>query len=686
MANFFKSPAVLATVSILGSANSAIAAGSCGEELDATSFSLGLVAGIFGTVATVVAILLTFLRNLSRGDSDGSKMAASAGLVMPSFFFEGAADIFSEVREDSETALRRFRETGNFSEIYNGITLGEQEAMLKALEALKQRFPKTGTRKLVFSAARWAALSSTRLASSLYDFAVIVRRAGTTTLSNEDILSEIWSLDESRCSVSGREPGEGRRPWTNSSADILLDQQSAALRRTTAALLHRPLFAYVAPEIIARPTYLALIRLFDVFTTAALESPSNGEYTDAEDAAVDQFLDQVVRTTVMRRAYRHLDGIGHDLEGTWKETLKQVWFERGAGRPSIFEHVYLGNLTEDAAGQPIAGGLHCWLKFYLEELRGRAKYLGYIYKDPKVGVSDHRFVSGKFVWDHAGYHLVKDQGGFFIGVSPEWQLACGTIAYFETLTPESARRNGWSALPSARTVGYTKDASHEGYRYRHFVYISPEEGRELPRLLTTYASFLGKVVPSDPDASDMDLLRDPAELAEVLPTKLVAEGFCLSEHSQLTEECVAFCIERNFHSLREAFRGLRQVFDFVLEDAFEAAADPAYPGVGALVGDARACVEPLLEAASPGPLSASLPELLERLRLMGRRGPRLHRPLRFLLTGHGDGAPVATIARILELAEKEGGDAVGVSLQDRLQMISTLFALEKVSAETLFVN
>ena len=30
---------------------------------------------------------------------------------------------------------------------------------------------------------------------------------------------------------------------------------------------------------------------------------------------------------------------------------------------------------------------------------------------------------------------LQDQGGFFIGTSPEWQLAVGTVAYFETSTP-----------------------------------------------------------------------------------------------------------------------------------------------------------------------------------------------------------------------------------------------------------
>ena len=87
-------------------------------------------------------------------------------------------------------------------------------------------------------------------------------------------------------------------------------------------------------------------------------------------------------------------------------------------------------------------------------------------------ISSHlklRFVSGKFVWDYSGYKLVKDQGGFFIGTSPEWQLATGTAAYFETSTPNFARQNGWVPWTNAYAYneGYTKETTHDGERYRH---------------------------------------------------------------------------------------------------------------------------------------------------------------------------------------------------------------------------
>ena len=41
-----------------------------------------------------------------------------------------------------------------------------------------------------------------------------------------DIGSELWLLDENRCTVSGRQPGEGKRPWANGNAQILIDPQA----------------------------------------------------------------------------------------------------------------------------------------------------------------------------------------------------------------------------------------------------------------------------------------------------------------------------------------------------------------------------------------------------------------------------------------------------------------------------
>ena len=45
-------------------------------------------------------------------------------------------------------------------------------------------------------------------------------------------------------------------------------------------------------------------------------------------------------------------------------------FTQFGSSESWFGFTSQGNLTEDISGQPVAGGFHSWLKFYLEEAWG----------------------------------------------------------------------------------------------------------------------------------------------------------------------------------------------------------------------------------------------------------------------------------------------------------------------------
>ena len=120
------------------------------------------------------------------------------------------------------------------------------EALLKGIEALREKFPRSGTRELFFGLLRAGALSSTRVALSLYDFAARLQGQlqEAQSESTDNILNELWSLDEGRCTVSGRRFSEGKRQsWVNSRADVLVDKQVAALRSTVAPIAPRPLFA-----------------------------------------------------------------------------------------------------------------------------------------------------------------------------------------------------------------------------------------------------------------------------------------------------------------------------------------------------------------------------------------------------------------------------------------------------------
>eukprot|EP00933_Yihiella_yeosuensis_P052267 TRINITY_DN50291_c0_g1_i1.p1 TRINITY_DN50291_c0_g1~~TRINITY_DN50291_c0_g1_i1.p1 ORF type:complete len:415 (+),score=71.39 TRINITY_DN50291_c0_g1_i1:119-1363(+) len=377
----------------------------------------------------------------------------------------------------------------------------------------------------------------------------------------------------------------------------------------------------------------------------------------------------------MRRAYRHAIDSGFlTSDVTWQEELRRIWFTRTNGRPSAFEHIFIGNLSEDSSGQPVAGGLHCWLKFYLEEVRGTAVYLGYVYnRKPKEGILDNRFVSGKFTWQHAGRRLLKDEGGFFVGVSPEWLLADGTVAYLETLDPATAPKYGWEPWLGARDTGYTKDVVHEGFKYRQVVCHS-----ENKTLVTVFSSFLGaatspQMPPEDSD-DNLDRVLTLSELAQSLPTILVDEGIAKSKDGRFCTECVEFAAKRGCTTLREALKEVREALGFV----FEKTAESSDAKLHKLLDDSDEVADVLLEEHRQDRLTSSnLPNILDLLKSQGRTGARVHRPLRLLLTGHASGAGVSDILRLLELAEVEGADERGPSLRDRLSIVQQVVTSRK---------
>ncbi|CAE8591553.1 unnamed protein product, partial [Polarella glacialis] len=698
-----------------------------GSSLDPGSFGLGVLLGFLGALVSLAALASSWLGALradSRG-SDGSSsggMASKGGLIMPSFLFREAAQVFRQVQKDADAAAWRFRLTGDFEDIYAGIERSEKEVLLQALETLYVRFPKSATRELIFNSLRSGALSSDQFAPALYDLAVRLQPAYTT---GEDILTELWDLDENRWTVSGRKPGPGRQPWFHPVFDILLDEQHAASRLTDVDMARRPLFARVAPKILAEPTCLALVRLFDIFEPSGDGAHARESYSKSELAAIDRFLEAVVRTPVMVRAREYCEALASPEapqgKTSWKDLIFKIWFLRGSEGPCAFEHVFVGNLAEDIRGQSIAGGLHCWLKFYLEEVRGTANYLGHFYtRNSGDAILDSRFVSGKFSWTHGGQRLLKEQGGFFVGVSPEWQLAVGTVSYLETQTEELAASCGWRPWLEARTSGYVKDVAHEGYQYRRVVCR-----REDATLATEFAIFLGTARASgvgDDGRPGWGEVLESDELHRRLPGILVEEGIALQEDSSLAQECTQFCASSGCTTIREAMSRARAIFDFELELA--AAGHEAE--VREVVADSAEVAEVLLRVAannttnsnnssnsnsnnnssnsnsnnsnnnsnsnnssnnnnnstnndnnnnnnlamhSAGFGSDALPEIIESLKSQGRRGPRIYQPLRLLLTGQTSGAPLGVILRLLELAETQGGVEAGLPLSDRLLVV-----------------
>lgn len=94
------------------------------------TFALGTFVGTLMGFLSLFVVLTSFIRNLQTDELDGAKWGSSGGLVMPSFFFRGATDIYNNVRKGADEARKVFQETGRFEDIYLGIEdrEGEEDA------------------------------------------------------------------------------------------------------------------------------------------------------------------------------------------------------------------------------------------------------------------------------------------------------------------------------------------------------------------------------------------------------------------------------------------------------------------------------------------------------------------------------------------------------------------------------
>jgi poly(U)-specific endoribonuclease len=261
-----------------------------------------------------------------------------------------------------------------------------------------------------------------------------------------NIYEELWDLDDNRCTVSGRGP-DGR--FTDEGADILLDEQAAA-RGGRVDQAGRPLFARVNPAKLELPTYKALVALLDNYVVNTREPEDE---TPQEAAEINAFLDLVLPTRVMKRAFRYVtEDLGERLTAEqFRAQVFAMWFQlytnffRGQSTKfcSGFEHVFVGegkfNRTSGRAMGEVSG-YHNWIKFHLDEQLGRVNFLGHFYElRGGAGPGNLKAVTLRMIQFHTDlrgnvtFELFKSKGGFFVGVSPECQFALGTVAFYDHL-------------------------------------------------------------------------------------------------------------------------------------------------------------------------------------------------------------------------------------------------------------
>lgn len=338
------------------------------------------------------------------------------------------------------------------------------------------------------------------------------------------IYQELWDLDlqHNGCSVSARK-SDGQ--WVDPSADILVDEQ---VETKSADLAPKPLFAHVNPDKIEGETYKAFIRLLDNYIVNASLTEDHLGDNAVEDAEIEDFLDVVLDTAVMQHALAYLrDELGavKDQDALRGHMLR-IWFElytnwynpsKPVSHASGFEHVMVGEAHAKGNG---IGGYHSWTKFYLDEKSGRVDFRGFNYDNnaDRSSTAGKRFphvTTVSMTWDQRNIHgdvidtLVKDIGGFFVGPSPELQMALGTIALFESLAGGHFIKNSGNA----KTIELNR-ARYNLIMYRNILQPPPEKERgDLIR--SFYPTFLSPLQSTDADvvietSDDVKVINDGA--------------------------------------------------------------------------------------------------------------------------------------------------------------------------------
>ncbi len=262
-----------------------------------------------------------------------------------------------------------------------------------------------------------------------------------------EIYQKLWNGDRNRFSVSRKLPNGG---FEKPAADILLDEQIKASGRRSVDLADNPLFYSVNKSKLQTDINGKFIRLLNNYIVNFRESEV---YTEEELKEMDDFLEAIYKTEVMALAVDYIEQeLKESIKEQFKEKMFDLWFNlytnwyrgRSTRFCSGFEHVFVGEgqygqtNKEDVSLGEITG-YHNWIKFLLDEKTGRVNYLGYNYGlNDNQGPDNPNVVTLQMLWELKDLNgnviteLFKPKGGFFVGTSPECEIAMGTVAFFES--------------------------------------------------------------------------------------------------------------------------------------------------------------------------------------------------------------------------------------------------------------
>ncbi|MEM8827849.1 MAG: hypothetical protein AAGE96_00655 [Cyanobacteria bacterium P01_G01_bin.19] len=267
----------------------------------------------------------------------------------------------------------------------------------------------------------------------------------------QDIYQQIWNCDRHKFLVS---PRDANGDWLDPNADILLDEQIAAFGRRDLDLARKPLFHRVNEEKLAEfSTYASLIQLLDNYQ---FDNQRSEIVTRSQKGEIDRFIDSILATEPIQIARKYINDRLNVVcsADKFEQNLRNIWFESYTNYfgdveiedASGFEHVFVGEgkyKYSDRISQKISGaisGYHSWVKFYLDEKQQKVNYLGHNYDlQGDVGIENPYVVTLQMLWQDCdrrhkiAVELFKKKGCFFVGTSPECEIAMGTVAYYESL-------------------------------------------------------------------------------------------------------------------------------------------------------------------------------------------------------------------------------------------------------------
>ncbi|XP_035676514.1 poly(U)-specific endoribonuclease homolog [Branchiostoma floridae] len=216
------------------------------------------------------------------------------------------------------------------------------------------------------------------------------------TKKQPDIYSTLWTLDHNHLKIG---------------VDYDLD------------LYGEKLFPFVSRDNLEQiPTYRAFLNFLDNY------DEDQPEYVTAkEENNARAFLNRCLDTEVMQEAHNFLwkKGCVPETRNGFKDMLYKMWFtpytrthSDGVKRPSTaFEHTFVG----ETHCQHMMG-FHNWLSFYDKECLGNIQLNSYCRYD----CDDRVILNIDFEWRD---ELRQTKDSFFVGTSPEFELALYTVCF-----------------------------------------------------------------------------------------------------------------------------------------------------------------------------------------------------------------------------------------------------------------